>query len=103
MSSSYDLYKVNARNKHKGKSRESSQPAAKRNKAVEPEVGSEVPSTVPFIEVDGSPSRLATPKVQVTEEPVAEVREEPPPSVEPVVKDVAQVFEKVISMSTDRV
>ena len=103
MSSSYDLYKVNARNKRKGKSGESSQPAAKRTKAVEPEVGSEVPSTVPVVEVDDSPSRVVTPEVQVTEEPAAEVRDEHLPSVEPVVEDVAQVFEKVISMSTDRV
>ena len=46
---------------------------------------------------------MVIPEAQVTEENSAEVRDEPPPSVEPVVEDVAQVFEKVISMSTDRV
>ena len=103
MSSSYDLYKGNARSKCKAKTGESSQPAAKKTKVVEPAVVPEVPSTVPVIEVEDSPSRVVIPEAQVTEEPSAEVMDEPPQSVEPVVEDVAQVFEKVISMSTDRV
>lgn len=37
------------------------------------------------------------------DEPPAEVMDEPPSTTEPVVEDVAQVFEKVISMSADRV
>lgn len=103
MSSSYDLYKVSARYKRKGKSEECSQPAAKKTKVVEPKVVPEVPSTVPVVEVEDSPSRVVTPEAQVTEEPSAEVRDEPPSFVEPAVEDIAQVFEKVISMSTDRV
>ena len=94
MSSSYDLYKGNARSKCKAKFGESSQAAAKKTKVVEPEVAAEfplteVPSTIPVVEVEESPSRVATPEAQVTEEPVAEVRDEPPSTAEPVVEDVA--------------
>ena len=103
MSSSYDLYKGNNRSKRKAKTGESSQASAKRAKVVEPEVVPEVPSTVPVVEVEDSPSRAAVPEAQIFEEPAAEVEEELPSAAEPVVEDVAQVFEKVISMSTDRV
>ena len=70
---------------------------------VELEVVPEVPSTVPAAEVEKSPRRVATIEVQVTEEPTAEVMDEPPTTAEPVVEDVAQVFEKLIEMSVDRV
>ena len=49
------------------------------------------------------PSRSVVPEAQRFEEPAAGVGEEMPSASEPVVEDVAQVFEKVISMSADRV
>ena len=103
MSSSYDLYKGNARSKRKAKFGESSQAAAKKTKVTEPEVVPEVPSTVPVVEVEESPSRAAVPESQVFEEPAVEVGEDMPSAAKPAVEDVAQVFEKVISMSADRV
>ena len=63
----------------------------------------EVPSTVPVVEVGESLSRVAVPYGQVFEEPAVEVGEDMPSAAEPAVEDVAQVFEKVISMSADRV
>ena len=103
MSSSYNLYKGNAQ-KRKGKvAGESSQASAKKTRVTEQEVMPEIPSTVPVVEVDGSPSRAATPEAQIFEEPAAAVEEEMPSAAEPVGEDVAQVFKKVISMSTDRV
>ena len=103
MSSSYDLYKGNARSKRKAKIGESSQATAKKAKVTEPEVAPEVPSTVPMVEVEDSPIRTAVPEAQPFEEPATEVGEEMPSASEPVVEDVAQVFDKVISMSADRV
>lgn len=102
MSSSYDLYKGNARSKRKAKTGESSQPAAKKTKVVDPEVVLKVPLTGPVVEVEDSSSKVVTPEAQVVEEPAAEVRDEPQSAAEPVVEDVSQVFYKVIHMTTYR-
>ena len=106
MSSSYNLYKGNAR-KRKGKvAGESSQASAKKTKVSKPEVAAEIPSTILVVEVEDVPSRVATPEALVVEEPVVEEMDKPPSVFEPVaestVEDVTQVFEKTISMTTDR-
>ena len=105
MSSRYNLYKGNARSKCKAKFGESSQAAAKKTKVTEPEVVPEVPSTVPVVEVEGSPSRTTIPEARVFEEPAVEEADEPPSIFEPVgeatVEDVRQVFEKSITMTIE--
>ena len=106
MSSSYDLYKGNARSKRKAKFGESSQAAAKKTKVTEPEVVPEVPSTIPVVEVEESPSRTAVPEARVSEEPAVEEADEPPSIFELVgeatVEDVCHVFEKTITMTSER-
>ena len=106
MSSSYDLYKGTARSKRKAKIGESSQASAKKAKTTEQEVVPEVPPTVPVVEVEESPSRATAPEARVSEEPAVEEADEPPSIFEPVgeatVEDVRQVFEKTITMTTER-
>ena len=107
MSSSYDLYKGNARSKRKAKIGESSQATAKKAKTTEPEVVSEVPSTVPVVEVEESPVRgTESPGAAAADEPQVEV-----PFVPSPVEEVGgsskearkEVFAGVCKMTHERV
>ena len=105
MSSSYDLYKGMSQSKWKYKTPgESSQQPPKKSRTEEPSTAvPETASAVPEVEILETPRRVSSPPAQVVEEPAAEVMDEPPPAEEPVVEGVAQVFESVIQMATERV
>ena len=101
MSSSYDLYKGTAHCKRKAKlSGEILQQAPKQSRVEEPSVARESPSTLPEVEVLETPPWVASPPVQIFEEPRVDVTTIPSPVDEPVVESTSkearqELFNKV--------
>lgn len=111
MSSSFDLYKGVSRGKRKNKTpRESSPKPPKKSRTEELSIPVPEPASVAQETTSVEPEvkilemyRVSSPPAPVFEEPDVVAQDEPSHVEEPVVGDVAKVFDNVIHMTTDRV